>query len=411
MKAWGSRLRDLSAVAVLAASLVLKAASAQPQAVAASSGLEAEEKESCVRNLKVIYDAIQSYQYDHKDLPNWLSDLVPDYISDPNVLICPVCRRTGRTETAALADPKLACSYLYEFSPTPVGAVVSGQTPHTRREWKRRQMGLVGSGVPIVRCRHHNPMLNLAFNGNVYESSAQWELNFTNRIKPEELTVRSVFGEQDTGQETPELPAPVTREIVNRTPDPAVPGHWIDLSGFYTATLDEDWQGIPGDDLGSLPKGLQSFGGIEFNLRGIIQLRGKQPVLERFPPEVKGIPIHKRCQHLYFLHAASFGDNAEEGQQIGSYIVHLSKNQMTLEIPIYYGRSVRNWHESANEPEADKGLKVAWTGENAASKRNGRQIRLFVTAWNLAPGVDIDTLDFVSTGRRAVPFLLAITID
>jgi hypothetical protein len=84
---------------------------------------------------------------------------------------------------------------------------------------------------------------------------------------------------------------------------------------------------------------------------------------------------------------------------------------MTLEIPIYYGRSVRDWHQEQNEPEADKELKVAWTGENAASKSTGRRIRLFVTAWNLAPGVEIDNVDFVSAGRAAAPFLLAISFD
>ena len=55
----------------------------------------AEERAACIKNLKTIYDAIQEYQRDHKSLPNWLSDLVPQYLADVNVLTCPVCRRTG----------------------------------------------------------------------------------------------------------------------------------------------------------------------------------------------------------------------------------------------------------------------------------------------------------------------------
>src|SRR5437763_17178935 len=55
-----------------------------------SSDIAAQEKEDCTKNLKLIYDAIQAYQKDHKELPNWLSELVPDYLSDANVLICPV---------------------------------------------------------------------------------------------------------------------------------------------------------------------------------------------------------------------------------------------------------------------------------------------------------------------------------
>src|SRR4051794_29625839 len=73
---------------------------------ATSASLAAEEKEACVKNLKAIYEAIQAYQLEHKELPNWLSDLVPQYLSDPNVLVCPVGRRTGKTEAAPLADPK-----------------------------------------------------------------------------------------------------------------------------------------------------------------------------------------------------------------------------------------------------------------------------------------------------------------
>ncbi len=410
MRVWNLHFWALIAPAVLMAGVLPKAACAQNEVGRAQSSLAAEEKETCTRNLKIIYDAIQAYQYDHKDLPNWLSDLVPDYISDPNVLICPVCRRTGKTEAPPLADPKLACSYVFEFSPVPVGSVLPGGLRHTRREWKRRQMGLVGSAVPIVRCRNHNPVLNLGFNGSVYASPPQWELIFTNRVNPAELGLHSIFGGDDAAEDAP-LPVVNSSVSGSTLPAPLMKSQTVDLTGFYNSTLEDPWQGHPGDTLSSLPQGLQSFGGVTFDVRGLVQLQGQSPALAKYPAQIKGIPIHHRCQHLYFLHAASLGGNANEGEQIGSYIVHLPNNPMSLEIPIYYGRSVRNWHPTAHEPEPDKELKVAWTGENAASKRMGKPIRLFVTAWNLAPGVEIDTLDFVSSIKTAAPFLLAISID
>jgi hypothetical protein len=396
-------------MALFSSAALPRAVSAQNDIMAVPPALAAEEKEACTRNLKVIYDAIQAYQFDHKDLPNWLSDLVPDYLSDGNVLICPVCRRTGRTEGPPLADPKVACSYAFEFCPVPVGPVSIGDTNHTRREWKRRQMGLIGSAVPLVRCRHHNPVLNLAFNGSIYESPDQWELVFTNRIRAAELSVREIFGGGEPAEEAPVSLASAPRELPR--PDTATSSHAIDLTAFYTSTLTESWQGKAGDNLASFPKGLQTLGGVQFDVRGLVQLKGKSAGLEKFPSEVKGIPVHQRCQHLYFLHASSTGGSADEGDQIGSYIVHLPSNQLTLEIPIFYGRSVRNWHQERNEPDADKELKVVWTGANAASKKAGGHIRLFVTAWNLSPGVEIDSLDFVSAGRSAAPFLLAISID
>ena len=74
---------------------------------AAQAKLDAEEKQECIDHLKLIYDAIQAYRMDHKECPNWLSDLVPQYLPDANVLICPVCKRTGKSETPGLAEPKI----------------------------------------------------------------------------------------------------------------------------------------------------------------------------------------------------------------------------------------------------------------------------------------------------------------
>lgn len=185
-------------LAILAAGTVAAAelapATPTPKAPAArKSGRAAAEKQGCVKNLKTIYAAIQAFQADHHDLPNWLSDLVPRYLDDVNVLVCPVCRRTGRVEPPPLADPKLPSSYLFEFCPVPLGGAATNTPVRTRREWKRRQMGLVGSDVPVVRCRHHKPMLNLAFDGRVYESSGSWELLFTNRVNAVDLTPARIF--------------------------------------------------------------------------------------------------------------------------------------------------------------------------------------------------------------------------
>src|SRR5260370_11463541 len=153
--------------------------------------LAAEEKDECAKHLTTIFEAIQAYQAEHKDIPNWLSDLVPQYISDPSVLICPAVKRTGQAEIAMLSYPKTSTSYLYEFCPVPIGASAPGKT---RRDWNRRQMGLVGSAVPIVRCRRHGGViLNLAFDGKIYESGSRWEDSLTNRIDVSELNIDRLF--------------------------------------------------------------------------------------------------------------------------------------------------------------------------------------------------------------------------
>lgn len=396
-------------IAIMLLLLLLRGAAAQGEPVGGSS-LAAEEREGCRRNLKVVYDAIQAYQFDHKDLPNWLSDLVPDYISDGNTLICPVCRRTGRTERPPLADPKLACSYVFEFSPVPLAIRGRREPAPTRRDWKRRQMGLIGSVVPVVRCRHHDPVLNLAFNGTIYDSPSDWELVFTNRIHATELSISAIFGDGSGADDL--TTSSVERIPIERKPALKSPlTRTIDLHSFYNSDLNQPLQGKTGDDLASLPKGALTLDGVLFEIGGVIQLGPGSGTQARLPAEVKSIPVHQHCQHLYFLHAASGTDPILSGTQIGSYNVHLSRPDVLLEIPIYLDRTVADWHGGKLPAGADKELRVAWVGENSDSKLTGSQVRLFVTAWNLAPGVDVDTLDFVSAGKSVNPFVVAISYD
>jgi hypothetical protein len=142
-----------------------------------------DECAACKKNLEKINAAIAAYRKDHGDVPNWLSDLVPQYLPDTNVLVCPVCTRTGRQSPYGVLDPKIYTSYVYEFTPTLLPAVVQEAYPGpkmTMRQWKRQEMELVGGEVPLVRCLLHDPVLNLSIGGKVYESPVHWELNFTN---------------------------------------------------------------------------------------------------------------------------------------------------------------------------------------------------------------------------------------
>ena len=194
--------------------------------------------------------------------------------------------------------------------------------------------------------------------------------------------------------------------------DPGARKQLLDLTGFYNAGLNEAWHGNRGNDLAELPTGLQIFGGVEFDVRGVVQLRSQSQASAKYPVLVSGIPVHQRCQRLRFLHAAGFGNPADEGKQIGTYVVHFATNQMRLEIPIRYGHEVRNWHSQAGEPAAPEDLTVAWTGQNAVSKSAGQSLRLFLTTWtNPAPDVEIESLDYVSGMAVPAPFLIAVSAE
>src|SRR6185503_3794015 len=68
----------------------------------------AQVKEACQKNLQTIHQALEAYRVDHKDVPNWLSDLVPKYLPNPNVLTCPNARETGQIVNHGIVDPGIA---------------------------------------------------------------------------------------------------------------------------------------------------------------------------------------------------------------------------------------------------------------------------------------------------------------
>ena len=85
-------------------------------------GDKAEDKEhveQCKENLRAIGEAIKAYRADHNgEMPDWLSDLYPDYLSDKGILICPADKSAGVLAThAALKDPKMPCSYILHSAP------------------------------------------------------------------------------------------------------------------------------------------------------------------------------------------------------------------------------------------------------------------------------------------------------
>jgi len=142
-----------------------------------SPGTTAAERQIDHEHLQRIYKAISVYYKDHQDLPDWLSDLVPKYLPDANDLISPVEKRTGKSVLYGREDPKLHTSYIYEFNAGPAaeefnrGRVV----PLTCKQWKLMQLSKFGLITPILRCHLQNPVLNVAYSGEIYETGLLWE--------------------------------------------------------------------------------------------------------------------------------------------------------------------------------------------------------------------------------------------
>jgi len=199
--------------------------------------------------------------------------------------------------------------------------------------------------------------------------------------------------------------------------DPKARPELIDLSAHYTAALTDSWHpasnmaGEAGNDLSEMPRGVQKLDGVEFDVRGLIQVSGNAGANSRgaFPESAKGIKVGLRCARLHFLHGTGFVDR--EGQKIGSYTVHYADGQ-TVEIPIVYGEDVRDWWAYPQLAKETNRATVAWSGKNPATKANNLGIQIFRRAWdNPRPDVVIDSIDFKGDRATSMPFLIAITAE
>ncbi len=386
-------------LSVVCASLVLSAP--------ALSGAEAaNDREACEKNLGTLYKALQAYRTEKKDLPAWLSDLIPKYVKDPNVLICPVVKKTGAVTTFGIEDPKVSTAYLFEFADTPVPSGIQGGSQRTMKEWKRRQMGLVGSKIPMVRCHHHSPVLNLAFDGRVYESPGAWEWELQ-EVNPDDLSPARLFAAEIAASAN----AKTQTEIPPRSDK--TPAHLIDLSGVYNAALTEQWHRTGpnepiANDLSSLPQGIQKIGGVEFDIRGIIQLGSRKLTHPKFPLAAKDIKVDQKAAKVHFLH--STGWSAPDGTPVATYVMHLA-NGHSHEFTILYGDHVTDWVAWQPQPKDRDNSVVAWAG---TSPTTGGQttLHLFKTQWvNPEPDQPITKIDYIASNLDPAPFLVAITAE
>ena len=189
----------------------------------------------------------------------------------------------------------------------------------------------------------------------------------------------------------------------------ATPG-MVDLSDYYNTSLDDRVHAKPGNDLSSLPKGVQEFGGTPFDVRGLIQLAGSRSVEITgviYPEAVRGIKVYRKGQHVHFFHSAAW--HAEAGTVIGEYAIHYADGQ-TKTIPIVYQQNVIDWWEGP-DAEPPSAAEVVWEGGNDRTLGMGLSIQLCKYTWqNPLPDVEIETIDLVSASVESAPFLIAITV-
>jgi hypothetical protein len=213
---------------------------------AATSAQQQADWQQCRANLEEIGKAIESWKEEKGEVPNWLSDLVPEHLADGSVLTCPVYERAIERGLFGMKDPKLDVSYYYEFCPQPIPYPGHAGKAPTMREWKKEQMKEFGDILPIVRCWLHERVLNLALSGEIYASGVTWEIDDEPRrrmLKPRVL---------------PSTPLPLSNWEVSKQGNPA--------AYIFGLELTERFDGSPvgfirskGDDPKGFGTAMQAF--------------------------------------------------------------------------------------------------------------------------------------------------------
>jgi hypothetical protein len=160
-------------------------------------------------------------------------------------------------------------------------------------------------------------------------------------------------------------------------------------------------------DLAGVPKGEQTFGGVKLKLDGLITVFAERD--PKAPAKVEGIKVGTTCRKLHFLHACHGSSHPDD--IIGCYTVNY-EDKTQEKIALVYYRDIANCWYGPNEMETSR-ARVVWKGTNAAAKKEGANIRLYMTTWeNPDPKKKVVSIDFGSTRcLTSSPFCLAITAE
>lgn len=192
--------------------------------------------------------------------------------------------------------------------------------------------------------------------------------------------------------------------------DPKVRPSLIDLSLHYNLGLTQPRDSFdPENSLAPLAAGTPILGGVEFDVRGTVQLGGANPWVSRYPIHGAGIPVGQRGRRVHFLHGTLNWE--ARGIPIAVCVMHCADGQ-TYEQPIRYGADAQDWWDRGTNQVRASDSPPVWRGQNLVSKRQNAWLRLYKMTWeNPRPDVAIETIDFRSTQTRCGPFLVAVTVE
>ena len=200
----------------------------------------------------------------------------------------------------------------------------------------------------------------------------------------------------------------------------------IDLKPYVNAALTDSPASPAGNydnNLASLPPGVNVYGGVPFDVEGLVQLSGKSLISffnKNFPVEVDGIAIHQRFKKIHLLHAGDWVDTAEFGTIVAKLVLHYQDGSQRP-IDIVAGRDVFEFWSPLFTTGADPkysrmspDTERAWTGSNRFLEAlwPDESLSLYKSTFtNPQPDLTVSTVDYVSTMTATAPFMVGLTVE
>ena len=204
-----------------------------------------------------------------------------------------------------------------------------------------------------------------------------------------------------------------TQPLFPIPPRPAEAGpNQVDLGSAYNIALNETWQPINNitnldRSLADLPAGLQTFGGVPFDVRGMLRLRGLAPDCELYP-ERRTVSVNRSFKRFHTLHGTTWFE--WDGRQIASFVLHYADGA-AAEIPFRYGEHVRNEDAAGDAKSECANARLAWGADPSVNPADNRPRIYQATFLNPKPEREVASIEFISKVTRCGPLLIALTVE
>ncbi|QJW98863.1 glycoside hydrolase family 2 TIM barrel-domain containing protein [Frigoriglobus tundricola] len=194
----------------------------------------------------------------------------------------------------------------------------------------------------------------------------------------------------------------------------------LDLSQHATAFRDDKgWFGDKKFTFRDLPTGIQTMAGVPYDVYGfatspvptVVVLDGPG-VPGNLPKEVKGIPVNRKADAVFFLMAARIDRRRNPNEvkngtklELARFVVRYADGKVD-EVPVYAELQIENYPQKT--PAAVPGAQTAWTRPYEGTDQSAVAYSLQWT--NPRPDAEIKSIDLLPGKDKAgVPALLALT--